>query len=465
MAATEAQEPPWTGRWGDSEICASIKGGAILEQMVARKTVCLRRLGGDRAGELQAGRFFANRKVTTEKIVKGWSTLTGAACAGRHVLLIEDRSEVKFPTTAQRRRGLGPVKKGNAYGVLVHAMIAVDADRGSCLGLVGGDVWSRDGVNPLPHGRRPLAERESAHWVDTAQQAKQVAQSAALMTVVADREADIYPLWGTVPDPTCHMLTRAMSDRSLVGGGMLFAVAAQFPVAGRRGIALPARDPGQRKRSVLLQLRYGEVEICRPRGERDRSLPPSVRLRLIEVQEVDPPKHAEPLHWRLLTTHTIADATAAWEMVGWYQLRWVIEQLFRVMKSQGLQLEDSQMASAERLVKLAAAATRAACIDIQLTQGRDGIDQMPASNVFTEPEIDTLAALRPTLEGKTAPQQNSCQPLSLAWAAWIIARLGGWNCYYKPPGPITFRRGMEQFYAIHRGRQLEMRLQRKVRIP
>jgi hypothetical protein len=190
-----------------------------------------------------------------------------------------------------------------------------------------------------------------------------------------------------------------------------------------------------------------------------------VRLRLIEVEEVAPWAGEEPLHWRLLTTHAIADAAAAWEIVGWYQLRWVIEQLFRAMKSQGLQLEDSQMASAERLVKLAAVATKAACIAIQLTQGRDGTDQMPASNVFSKPEIDTLAALGPTLEGKTARQQNSHDPFSLAWAAWIIARLGGWNCYYKPPGPITHRRGMERFHAIHHGRQLEMRLQREVRIP
>jgi len=433
--------------------------------MVVRKTVCLRRLGETRKGEERVGRFFANRKVTAEKIVAGWSSLTGAACAGRHVLLIEDRSEVKFPTTAQRRRDLGPVKKGNASGVLVHAMIAVDADNGSCLGLVGGGVWSRDGVNPTPHRKRPLAERESAHWVDTAQQAKQVVHAAARMTVVADREADIYPLWGTVPDRTCHVLTRAMSDRSLVGGGSLFAAVANFPVAGRRKIELPARDPGQHKRSVVLELRHGDVEICRPRGEADRSLPPSVKLQLIEVHEVGPPAGAEPLHWRLLTTHTIADAAGAWQIVGWYQRRWVIEQLFRVLKSQGLQLEDSQVASADRLVKLAAAATKAACIDIQLTQRRDGIDAVPASAVFTAPEIATLAALNPTLEGNTERQQNRKPPLSLAWAAWIIARLGGWNCYYKPPGPITFRRGMEQFYAIHRGRMLDMTLQRDVRIP
>ena len=433
--------------------------------MVSRKTVCLRRLGGNRGGELQAGRFFANLKVTAAKLVAGWSDRTGAGCAGRHVLAIQDRCEVKFPTTAQRRRGLGPVGKGNAYGVLVHAMIAVDAPSGSCLGLVGGDVWSREGVNPTPHRQRPLAERESVHWVDTAQQAKQVLRSAAMVTVVADREADIYPNWASVPDANFHLLGRAMSDRLLAGGGMLFAAAAAFPVVGRRRIELRSHEPAHPKRTAVVQLRYGEVEICRPRDEYDHSLPPTVRLRLIEVREVNPPEGVEPLHWRLLTTHQIADAAAAWEIVGWYQLRWVIEQLFRVMKSQGLQLEDSQLASAERLVKLAAVATKAACVDIQLTQGRDGTDQMPASNLFTEPEIDTLAALGPTLEGSTERQQNHYPMQGLAWAAWIIARLGGWNCYYKPPGPITFRRGMEQFYAIHRGRLLGMALQRDVRIP
>jgi len=105
--------------------------------MVTRKTVCLRRLGGDRGGELRAGRFFANLKVTARKLIENWSERTGAAVTGRHVLAVQDTSEVTVPTTAQRRRGLGPVGKGNAYGVLVHAMIAVDATTGPVLGWSG----------------------------------------------------------------------------------------------------------------------------------------------------------------------------------------------------------------------------------------------------------------------------------------------------------------------------------------
>lgn len=433
--------------------------------MVACKTVCLRRLGGNRGGELRAGRFFANPKVTAAKLIESWADRTGAAAAGRHVLAVQDTCEVTVPTTAQRRRGLGPVGKGNAYGVLVHAMLAVDAGTGACLGLVGGDVWTRAGVNPTPHRQRPLQDRESVRWIDTAQQAKPVLQSAAMVTVVDDREADIYPKWAVLPEPNFHLLTRAMADRKLAGGGALSSAAAQFPAAGRRTIELPPRPPARAKRRVVLELRYGEVEICRPGNEQDRSLPETVSLRLVEVREIGAPEGAEPLLWRLLTTHNIAGASDAWRIVEWYQARWTIEQLFRVMKSQGLQLEDSQLGSAERLVKLAAVATKAACVDIQLTQERDGQHRLPASNVFTAPEIDTLAALGPTLEGNTERQQNHHPRHSLAWAAWIIARLGGWNCYYKPPGPITFRRGMEQFYAIHRGRQLEMRLQREVRIP
>jgi len=427
--------------------------------MVARKTVCLRRLGGDRGGELRAGRFFANPKVTAARIVEGWSDLTGAAAAGRHVLAIQDTTEVKFPTTAQRRRGLGPVKKGNTYGVVAHAMIAVDAESHACLGLVGGDVRTRDGLVTEHHRDRPLSARESRRWTDTAERAKAVLAQAAMVTVVADRESDIYPAWASVPRAGFHLLSRAMVDRRLVDGGTLFSAAERFTVAGTRTIELPARQPDRAARTATVEMRFGAVEICRPRDERDRDLPKTVRLRLVDVREVAPPEGVEPLHWRLLTTHDVADAAKAWEIVGWYQARWVVEQLFRVTKSQGLRLEDSQLASADRLVKLAATAIKAACIDIQLVQERDGKHLLPASTVFTEPEIETLEALVPTLEGATERQKNPHPVRSLAWAGWAIGRLGGWNCYYKPPGPITFRRGMEQFYAIHRGRMLGLQLE------
>lgn len=432
--------------------------------MVARKTVCLKRLGGDRAGELRIGRFFANKKVTAAQIIADWGHQTRTACAGRHVLAIDDTTEVKFATTAERRRGLGPVKKGNSYGLLVHSMIAVDAASGACLGLVGGEIWTRPGVNPIPHRKRPPQARESLRWLNTAAQARQVLAAAAVITIVDDRESDFYAKWATVPQPGVHMLTRCMNDRRPATGEMLFARMAGFRAAGRRKIERAAHKPGERKRTAVVQLRYGTAAIRRP-DDADRDLPAVVHVHCIALREIDPPADAEPLHWRLLTTHAIGNARAAWQIIGWYQRRWVIEQLHRVMKTQGLRLEDSQIATAERLEKLAAAAVKAACIDIQLTQERDGTHQLPGSTVFIAAEMQTIEALVPTLEGNTDRQKNPHPANSLARASWVIARLGGWNCCYKPPGPIGFRRGMEQFYARHHGRMVQMRLQRDVRIP
>jgi hypothetical protein len=205
---------------------------------------------------------------------------------------------VKFPTRAQRRRGLGLLKSGNTYGVLVHAMIAVDADSRACLGLVGGAVWTRSGVVSTPHRNRPLGERESRRWVATAEQAKTILAAAAMVTVIDDREGDIYPKWAALPGPGFHLLTRAMVDRRLAGpsqsNATLATAAAHFPVAGTRSIELPARQPDRAKRTATVEMRFGEEEILRPRDEHDRELAKTVRLHLVELAEIDAPEGVEP---------------------------------------------------------------------------------------------------------------------------------------------------------------------------
>ena len=57
-----------------------------------------------------------------------------------------------------------------------------------------------------------------------------------------------------------------------------------------------------------------------------------------------------------------------------------------------------------------------------------------------------LHALNARLQGRTARLHNPHRPDSLAWFAWIVARLGGWSGYtskgYKPAGPKTIARGL-----------------------
>ena len=410
----------------------------------------MRRLGGGaRSQEVRFGRFLGNSKVTVDRLIAGWSEQTGPAAVGRHVLAIQDTSEINFRTTAARRCGLGEIGKGTGRGVLVHAMLALDADGGSCLGLVAGRVWTRRGRVTVPHDKRALEERESERWVCTGIDSKKVLASAAMVTIIGDRESDFYSAWATLPGPNFHMISRAMHDRCLADGSSLFAASNDFELADTRTIELRAHTE-RPARSAALNLRFGKVALRRPGGAAHRHLPNSVSVTLIELVEPHPPKHAEPLHWRLLTTHDVPDAAAAWSIVHWYKQRWTIEQLWRLMKLQGLRLEDSQLATAEGLIKLTTIAAKAAAVTLQLLQARDGTGDEPASFAFPEGEITVLEAANTRIEGKTALQKNPHRKQSLAWASWIIARMGGWDGYpsSRPPGPITYRHGLEQFRMI-----------------
>jgi hypothetical protein len=418
--------------------------------MVAGKDVCLRRLSkGDRAREVRFNRLLGNAKVTTERIIESWSEGTVAAAEGRHVLAIQDTSEINFTTTAERRRGLGETAKGNVHGLLLHPMLAVDAADGTCLGLLSGQIWTRKGRRTVSHDLREPSDKESQRWIATAMAAKPLLAGAAMMTALADRESDIFALYASAADQHFHVIARSMHDRRLADDGGLYAASEAMAIVDQRAIVLSAR--AQRpERVVPLELRFGAVSLARPQSKFLRHLPESLPLNLVDVREVDPQAGTEPLHWRLLTTHPVANAEQAWRIVDWYKQRWLIEQFFRVLKTQGFRLEDSQVATADRLLKLVAIAAKAAVITIQLLQARDGRGQQPIHLAFKANEVAALTALNQDIEARSKRLKNPHPSDSLAWAAWIIGRLGGWDGYpsSKPPGPITMKHGLEYFHAV-----------------
>ena len=131
-------------------------------------------------------------------------------------------------------------------------------------------------------------------------------------------------------------------------------------------------------------------------------------------------------------------------------LVWDIEEVFRALKSDGMRLEETQMHDAARLFKLAVVGLAAATRTLQLVDARDGSPR-PATDVIDAALLPAADAIAPTVQGRTARQQNPHPRHSLAWLAWIITRLGGWNCYCKPPGPKTMRAGWATFAATAAG--------------
>jgi len=404
---------------------------------VGQRGVSVRFLGGNRAGEMRVGRFLRNPKVTHGEIFAQAAAGTAGRVAGLHVLAIQD-------TTSLRDDGAG-------RSLVAHATIALEAEAGALLGLAHGEILSRAGGLAESRKARAFDEKQSRRWLNGAEAgAGLAAAGAARVTVVADREGDIYEMFALKPEGV-ELLIRAAQDRALADDtGRLFAALAEQPEAGRFTVALPAA-PGRKAREARLAVRFRPVTLKRPASRPAASgLPKAASAVLVEAREIDPPAGAVPAHWRLLTSHRIESFEAARWLAGLYRKRWVIEQLFRTIKTKGFDIERVTIAEAP-FEKLAATALVAGVSCLQLVQDRDGLAKRPLDDVFESDDQPALEAVSAQLEGKTVKQKNPHPKGSLAFASWVCARLGGWTGYYGKPGPVVMLRGLYQFRAIQHG--------------
>ena len=424
-------------------------GATLFDRVIATNSLVLREIGGGRGGELSAGRFLSSPHVAPEEIMEIAGQRTAVACARRRIVAAQDTTEINFKGRDRRRKGLGPAGDGQSLGFFCHAMIAIDADADALLGVLHARIWTRESKRVAARRSRDLEDKESHRWVEATAIACDLLSSAAQLIVVADRECDIYSQFVRIP-PGAHLIVRAAHNRRLAEEQRLFDAPSDWREFGGMDVRVPPSRPGDAGRTAQVALKAGRVCIVKPRHGASVD-PKTVTLTYLEVSETTPPKGKTAIRWRLLTTLPVAgeadEFAAAQEIVRLYRLRWRIEQVFRAMKSDGLCLEETQVTDAARLFNLTAIAVVAAARIIQLVDARDGSSR-PATDVADQETIAAAQVIGPTLEGSTARQKNRHQQGSLAWIAWIVARLGGWNCYYKPPGPKTMRRGWDKLAAM-----------------
>ena len=418
----------------------------LIERVATAGTLVLRKLGETRAGEKAAHRFLSSPYVSVDRIVETLAARTAAQCTGRRILAIQDTSEINFSGRDKKRRGFGPGGDGTTPGFFIHPVVALDIESEAVVGLVDAEIWTRSGARVASRRKRAIEDKESMRWLLGCQAAAGVLSEASSVTMVADRESDIYELFVRRPE-RLDLIVRAAQDRCLSNETMLFAALADAEVLQTSIVKVAPRGPGDKGREATVELRAGCVSLARPKKLKRSETCDAVELTLVEAREINAPVGKTPLCWHLLTTHPVTSAADAEEIVQLYRLRWRIEQVFRALKSDGLALDDSQVIEAQRMFNLAAIGLAGAIRTIQLVDARDGSPR-PISDVIDPAFAPALERLSKSREGKTDRQKNPHPSHSLAFVAWIAARLGGWNCYYKPPGPKTMRDGWNRLGAI-----------------
>ncbi len=385
---------------------------------------------------------------------------TGQSAAGREVLAIQDTSEIVLGGPKVRARGFGPVGKGGGLGgVLLHPVLAVDALNGELFGLADIALWNRGPRQELHYSQRGADEKESGRWLSGIRRAGEVLSQAAQVTVVCDREADIYQDFAHKPAGV-ELLIRAGINRKLATGDKLFDHADALPEACRISVNLAAA-PGRASRQALLALRFGPVSLLRPAhglpAAELKQMPARVAAYLVDIREVDAPEGSAPVHWRLLTSHAVTDAAIAQKMVAFYRKRWIIEDYFKTLKTGGFQVEDTEIGEPKVMLKFLSLAAIAAVTVTQLKQARDNPSGQSLAHAFEPDDQPLIEALCKDYEGPkpTARQTNPHPQGTMAYATWVIARLGGWTGYYGKPGAQTLNRGLQKYYAIKYGAQIQ----------
>ena len=454
----------------------------IQEHLFTHQTAVLNRWDMAAKDYKSCCNFFNNPNASLMEIITQLSQACASHCPkGEHVLVLQDTTEVNYNHHNGRLRindpDLGVLSNNLSTGLMLHAALAIGAGFALPFGLPYVEVNNRPFVRAARSKKereaQPLEEKESYRWLQTLQESRRCLSTASQVTVIGDRESDIYELFAARPDQATHLLVRSNVDRLTNHGENLTAQRLsqclnKQPWQGKELIIL-AGNQHRHERQAQLQCRWCQVSLPAPAKRKalrkDYADPyaEQVELWVVEVVECaeSVPQGEAPIHWRLLTTHCVEEVGMAWQVIYWYSLRWLIEELFRILK-QVLKVEESQFETGIALKKLLVLALQTAWKTLLMKQEREGQHHQPASACFSEQEIILLKALQPGLEESTIKQQNPHSKESLAWAAWLIARLGGWKpapLDKRPFGVISLGRGMQVFKQQCQGWQLAQLMQ------
>jgi hypothetical protein len=338
------------------------RGSWFADLLVSKAHTTIHQLSSEWKEQLACYRFINNAKVTTVKII---SAITQAIAPQpeRPYLILQDTTQANFEWNRAQIKdpsGLGVIGDHRSLGFYLHPSLVLDAEDEQCLGFSSIKTYLHRPDEPVKAGKHkqlPIEEKESYRWLESLQASWAFFDQTTLRTTIQDREGDIYELFATLPTPEDHLIVRSRDDPNVVKlqgeKTKRYASLNEGPWQGMYSLKI-GRDIGQHRqaREAIMQVGWIEVEL-QPPARLKKKYPP-LKVWAVEACETVPtlPEGESPILWPLLTTHRVDHFEQACLILYWYCLRWYIETLFRVLKTQGLGVEATQLEDGQALVKM-----------------------------------------------------------------------------------------------------------------
>lgn len=446
--------------------------GMVLSAFAQHPTCSIPAACGGYAETAAAYRFFDNEKVSFDKVLAPHIESSRRRMAEQPVVvLVQDTTELDFTRPQQQVEGAGPMDDGPRRGAFLHELQAFAPD-GTPLGTIWAKAWTRDeeDLSKTAEQKRqerraaPIEEKESVRWVEGLRESRAAAEQApgVQCICVADSEADIYELLSedVGQPPALDWIVRACQNRALSSGETASGEATaacvreqilRQPVLATNTISIRGRDAkfacDKRGRRQPRQGRQAEVEVragrvvLRPPPRSDRKLPEAA-INVVLVREIDPPDGEEPVEWMLFTTLPIDTVEQVQQVVQYYSVRWMVEILFRTLKS-GCRVEERRFEHIDRLLPCVAVYLIVAWRTLYLCRLGRSCPDMSCEVVLDPCEWKSVYRV---VKRKAPP---AVAP-PLAEMIRLVAQLGGYVNRKRPdpPGPQTVWLGLQRMHDL-----------------
>jgi hypothetical protein len=441
----------------------------ILSDLARHPTASIPAACNGYAETAAAYRFFDNDKADFHSVLRPHVDRTRTRIAAQPiVLLVPDTTEIDVTRPEQQVTGAGPLDGGARRGALLHLVHALTPD-GTPLGTIDALPWARDEGAPRgaakTRARRaaePIEEKESYRWLESMRCARAEATRcpATRLVCVADSESDIYDVIaeGMASPRAADRVIRSCQDRALVDDledrdvrDYLREELLAAPELERRTITVRGRtarvaceDRGRRQprrsREAVVAVRAVTVTLRAP--ERAAGQLADATINAVLVTEVDPPADDVPVEWLLLTSLPIETAEQVRLIIQYYSARWMVELLFRVLKS-GCRVEGRRFESLERLLPCLAVYLIVAWRVLFLCRLGRGCPEMSCEAVFEPAEWKSVYVV---VRREPPPKL----PPKLQEMIRMVAQLGGYVNRKREdePGPQTLWLGLQRLHDI-----------------
>ena len=220
-------------------------------------------------------------------------------------------------------------------------------------------------------------------------------------------------------------------------------------LAGTYELTLRSRkdQPG---RMANLEVRCGAIQLPVPPHKSPylrKCRPQPIATTVVWLREVDAPKGIVPIEWVLYTSLAVTTFDDAWEVIEYYESRWIVEEYHKAIKT-GCRVTDRQLKESDRLEAIMGVTALVAVRLLQLKSIANTTPDEPACRVVPSLWLTMLKATRKNLHRvhDLTVKQFYCE---LAKLGGFLGRTGDGN-----PGWITIWRGWEKLNALVRGVEL-----------